>query len=86
MITVKFESRIEWLILIDGIDYIYIYTSLKSMVSLGIDLSSWPLRGDPFMMTLSWWPFRDDPFMKGNRLMTNLINYYRNWLLILISS
>jgi len=41
-----------------------------------------PSRVSPFVD----WPFRDGSFIKGNRLLTNLINYYRNWSLILISS
>ena len=42
----------------------------------------------PFGMAPSWvgpfvdWPFRDGPFIKGNRLLANLINYYKNWSLI----
>ena len=40
------------------------------------------LRYGPFEMAPSW----VGPFVVGNRLMTNLINYYKNWSLILISS
>ena len=66
----------EWLdVLIDGLDhFLYIYTRGKGCLFLKGHAPSW--------MAPSW----IGSFEKGNRLMTKLINYYRNWSLILISS
>ena len=63
----------EWLIvLIDGLDHFFYMYKRESVPILE---GTYLFMNGPFGMAPSW----VGPFEKGNRLMTKLINYYRNW-------